>query len=129
MVLLAKNLIENNQTLIVKRIQLKELSNNDVFNILKETRALENIKHSHIVNMINSFIYEDKLYIVMHYYAGGDLESYFSKVKKIHEKEAKLLFKQILEAIRFYSSKGIVHRNPSPNNILFTNENKDNIVV
>ena len=113
----------------MKRIHLNQISNNDVFNILKETRALESLNHKNIVNYLISFIFEDLLYIVMQYYEGGDLESYLSEVVKLHEVEAKLLLTQIIEAIRFNNAKEVVHRNPSPNNILFTDEFKDNIVV
>ena len=87
-VLLYKNLIENNQTLLVKRIQLKDISSDNVFTILKENRILEGIKQSHIVNIINSFIHEDKLYTAMFYYHGGDLTTYLNERKTIEEKVA-----------------------------------------
>ncbi len=128
-VLLANNLLEKGQSLLVKRIQLQELSNDDIFNIMKETRVIEGIKHSHIVNMINSFIYDDKLYIEMYFYGGGDLNSYLEETKAISEKEAKIFMKQIFDGVRYYHRKGVVHRNLSAKNILFSNEDRDNIVV
>jgi len=128
-ILLAKNLIENNQILLVKRIQLKEISNDNFFSILKESRLLEAVKHSHVCNTLNTFIYENKFYIVMFYYKGGDLNTYLLERKILEEKEAKLYIKQLLEAVRFYQRKGIVHRNLSPMNILFSNETKENLVV
>lgn len=65
----------------------------------------------------------------MYYYSGGDLVTYLDKCKIIHENKAKVIIKQILDAIRFYHSKGVVHRNLSPHNILFKDDNQENIVV
>lgn len=128
-VLLAKNLLEHNQILIIKKIKLRLLSNDDIFDILKETRVIEGIKHRHIVNLLNSWIFEDRMYIEMYYYNGGDLKSYLDKTGPLSEKEAKVYMKHLVEAVRFYHRKNVVHRNLSPFNILFKTESKEDLVV
>ncbi len=127
--LFAKNKLENDELVLLKRIQFKELTNDDIFNLLNETRKMEGVKHSHIVNLFNTFSYENKLYIAMRFYDGGDLTSYLNEVGVISEKEAKIYFKQLLDAVRYYHRKGIVHRNLSTYNILFSDTTKQNLVV
>lgn len=49
-------------------------------------------------------------------YSGKNL--YFKKLKFTIEATAKLLFKQILQAIKYMHKSGVCHRDLKPNNIL-----------
>jgi serine/threonine protein kinase len=48
---------------------------------------------------------------------------------KLSETEAKSIFRQVLEAVNFCHSKGIIHRDIKLENILFSDENKTKIKI
>jgi serine/threonine protein kinase len=54
--------------------------------------------------------------------AGGDLISYVRKRRTVREDLAKLIFKQLIEGLRYCHSKGVLHRDIKLDNILLTAE-------
>ena len=56
--------------------------------------------------------------IIMEYISGGNLQSFVKKRRKLSEKTAKILFKQIMDGIKYIHSQNIVHRDIKLENIL-----------
>lgn len=90
---------------------------------------MQSFKHKNIVKFINSYVYENHFYTVMECAKGGELNTYLEKVNLLSESEARRVFKQIHESARYIHSKNVVHRDLKPNNILFLDENRENLVV
>lgn len=67
--------------------------------------------------------------MIMEYARGGELRTYLHKEKILSEFEARRIFKQLHEAVRYIHSKNVVHRDLKPNNILFLDEQRENLVV
>lgn len=56
--------------------------------------------------------------IIMEYVSCGDLLSFVRKRSKLSETIAKLIFRQIIEALQYIQSQNIVHRDIKLDNIL-----------
>ena len=76
------------------------------------------MRHKSVVKLFETFETEKHYLFIMELCAGGDLLSYVRKRRKVNEKVAKYLFKQIIEGIGYIHSKGILHRDIKLDNIL-----------
>jgi len=74
-------------------------------------------------------VYENHVYTVMEFARGGELGNYLNKANILSEFEARRVFKQLHEAVRYIHSKNVVHRDLKPNNILFLDLKRENLVV
>ena len=88
-----------------------------------EVKILMNVKHPNIVNLLDVFEDDDKLYLIMELMTGGEL---FDKICNDYpngysEKQAADLARQIIEAVKYLHGKGIIHRDLKPENLLFAN--------
>jgi len=65
----------------------------------------------------------------MQHARGGELSHYLEEKKILSEFEARRVFKQLHESVKYMHTKNIVHRDLKPNNILFLDEARENLVV
>ena len=110
----------------------KEISKSKMKDIQKfknEINIMSQCDHPNIVKLVE--IYEDRLHydIIMEELSGGTLtERLLKKMEEegetFSEKEAAIIFKQIMSAINYCHCKGIVHRDLKLENVLFIE--KDN---
>ena len=86
--------------------------------VLYETNLMKNLNHPNITKILEVFNDEEYMLIIMEYINGGNLFSFVKKRRKLSEKTAKFLFRQIILGIRHIHSKNIVHRDIKLENIL-----------
>ena len=86
--------------------------------IIYETNLMKKLNHKNVTKILEMF--EDKKYIliIMEYINGGNLFSFVKKRRKLSEKTAKYLFRQIIEGIKHIHENNIVHRDIKLENIL-----------
>jgi serine/threonine protein kinase len=113
----------------IKSIDVSQLSNEEIYNISRESLYMESFRHRNIIKFIGSYIYEHNFYSVMEHAKGGELTSYLEEKKILSELEAKRIFKQVHDAVKYIHNKSVIHRDLKPNNILFLDEKKENIAV
>jgi calcium/calmodulin-dependent protein kinase I len=113
----------------IKKTDLTNLEQEECYNIHREALYLESFKHKNIIKFTHSFTYENEFYNVMEYAKGGELGAYISEKGVLSEKAAKKIFLQLHEAVKYIHSKNVIHRDLKPNNILFLDEKKENVVV
>ena len=111
----------------------KELIKNKIKDIEKfqnEINIMSKCDHPNIVKL--SEIYEDKrhLYLLMEECNGGTLidrllQKMEDKDETFNEKEAAIIFKQIMSAICYCHSQGIAHRDLKMENVLFLDKTED----
>ena len=79
---------------------------------------MKNLNHPNITKILEHFESEKYYLIIMEYINGGNLFSFVKKRRKLSEKTAKFLFRQIIQGIKYIHSKNIVHRDIKLENIL-----------
>ena len=89
---------------------------------LAEARTVAALRHPNIV-AIRSIIEEQAgIYLVFEFVEGRTLEDILRERKRLSVAEAKVILKQVCQALEFAHSQGVVHRDLKPSNIMVTGE-------
>ena len=104
----------------IKSFYKKDLSKNgeNMRKILYETNLMKKLNHPNITKILEMFEDDNYILISMEYINGGNLFSFVKKRRKLSEKTAKFLFRQIILGIKHIHSNKIVHRDIKLENIL-----------
>jgi MAP/microtubule affinity-regulating kinase len=88
--------------------------------VKREIKLMEKMKHPNIVRLYETIDTEKYVILVMEFVGGGSLHSYLKSKgnRRLDEKEAKRVFKQILDAIKYCHSRCITHRDIKLENVL-----------
>ena len=113
----------------IKKVDVSSLTTDEIYKITKEALFLQSFRHKNIIKFINCYIHNNEYYTVMEYARGDELTHYVMEKEILSEKETKRIFKQLHEAVIHMHNKGVVHRDLKPNNIMFLDEDKQNVVV
>ncbi|XP_077418145.1 serine/threonine-protein kinase ULK1a isoform X2 [Vanacampus margaritifer] len=84
----------------------------------KEIKILKELKHENIVRLLDYQEMGGCVYLVMEYCNGGDLAEYLQSKGTLSEDTIRVFFQQIAQAMKVLQSKGILHRDLKPQNIL-----------
>ena len=97
------------------------------------------LKHQHVVTILDNFLHDKHLYIVMELAHGGDLFEWVVSrteadndlyvrdpiVDIEHQNDAQAIISQMLLALEYAHAKGVSHRDLKPENILLKNKTED----
>ena len=75
-----------------------------------EIKVLRKLRHENIVQLVETFEDKFKVYLVMELVTGGELFDRIVEKGSYTEKDASALIKQILEAVDYMHTEGVVHR-------------------
>lgn len=118
---------ENSETFACKIIEKSNILRPDRFRI--EVELLKSTDHQNIVKLYEIFEDDLRIYLVLEECTGGELFKVLKERrldKKFYtEREAAVLFKQIMSAIIYCHNKGIYHRDLKPENLLFYNKTQN----
>ncbi|XP_065912343.1 serine/threonine-protein kinase ULK3-like isoform X2 [Dysidea avara] len=111
------------EVVAVKCMSKKSFNKVTVERLLTEiTLMKEELKHPHIVQMVD-FLWDDQMvYIIMEYCSGGDLFSLIQKYRMLNEDTARKFLQQLASALKFLREKNVVHMDLKPQNILLSSE-------
>ena len=117
-----------NKLYAMKEIQTsKYKSQEEVNQVEKEIKLLENLRHPHVITYFNSFKQNGNIYIVIEYINGGSLEDLLMKninqQKRIDEKTLwDLLIQSLSGLLYLHEKRKIIHRDIKPDNLLLDSE-------
>lgn len=89
-----------------------------------EARAAAGLKHPNITAIYERKQLGEQTYIAMEYVSGETLESRLQREPKVAAEDAVSILRQVAGALDFAHSKGVVHRDVKPVNILLQEDGK-----
>lgn len=109
----------NKQLYAMKVISKKMLRKKNSIQYMKSERdILTKTNHPFVVSLSYAFQSETKLFLVMDFLAGGELFHHLRRRGLIREFEARIYFAEMILAIEFLHSLGVIHRDLKPENVL-----------
>jgi len=89
----------------------------------REIKIMKQLKHEHILPLIEVFENKDNIYLVLELVTGGELFDKIVERGNYNEKDASGIVAQILGAVSYLHTQGVVHRDLKPENLLCTTRN------
>jgi serine/threonine-protein kinase len=90
---------------------------------MREIRLHASLSHPNIAALHNAFHFDDQLVMVIEYIDGETLTEALRR-GPVPQRYAVQLMLQVLSALEFAHSKGVIHRDVKPSNIMFTRDGK-----
>ncbi len=85
--------------------------------VIQEIEILSRLDHPNIIKLYDFFDEENDYYIITELATGGQLYDAILKFQNYNELNAVIIIKQILSALYYLHSYGIIHRDITPENI------------
>lgn len=129
------SILSTGEIVAVKRVSLKIVSEEDKLagkkskeeELLTEINVMKSLNHPNIVKYYDVVKTKDYWYIIMEYCDGGtfaDVIDYNKQHKIDRESTTAYYMSQLKDAMRYIRSKGVMHRDIKPMNILLTRPDK-----
>jgi len=107
-----------NRDVALKLLCTKKFSDLDWKHLKNEISSLQLLQHKNIIGLHSVLEESDRTALVMEYALCGDLREYINRSGHLLEYEARVIMRQLSEALQFAHSKNILHRDVKLDNIL-----------
>lgn len=104
----------------VKKMDLRKQQRREL--LFNEVVIMRDYKHPNIVEMYDSFLVGDELWVVMEFLEGGALTDIVTHTGRMQEEQVAYVCQAILKALAFLHSQGVIHRDIKSDSILLTHD-------
>ena len=113
----------------VKILEKDKISDkSDAERVTREIKILKMLRHPVVVQLYEIIESEKELYMIMEYARGGELFEHIVTHKRVREKDAARLLRQILSGVEYLHKLRVCHRDLKPENLLMDDYNNIKIV-
>ena len=101
-----------------RRVAIKVAPSSDLANLKNETALLALSQHQDIVSLVGTYLWEEKLWIVLEFIHGGSLTEVLGPSIDFPERMIAYVVKRLLSALAFLHGEMRLHRDIKSDNIL-----------
>jgi p21-activated kinase 5 len=99
-----------------------------IFLFALQVVIMRDYHHPHIVEMFDSFLVQDELWVVMEYLEGGALTDIVTHAR-MDEAQIATVCQQCLRALAYLHSQGVIHRDIKSDSILLTADGRVSLLI
>lgn len=107
----------------IKIIDKTKLNEENLAKIFREVYIMKRLRHPHIIRLYQVMETEKMIYLVTEYAAGGEIFDHLVRNGRMSEPEARRVFRQIVQAVRYLHQQKVVHRDLKAENLLLDADN------
>ena len=107
---------------MVDRVQGKEVFESELM-------VLRRVRHKYIIQLIELFESQDKVYMVMELATGGELFDRIIAKGSFTERDATRVLQMVLDGLNYLHKLGITHRDLKPENLLYYHPGHDSKIL
>ncbi|XP_031331805.1 serine/threonine-protein kinase SIK3 isoform X2 [Photinus pyralis] len=102
----------------IKIINKTALDEENLTKIFRETAIMKKLRHPHITRLYELMETKQAIYLVTEFASKGEIFDHLVAKGRMTESEAKRIFNQIVSAVNYCHSQGVVHRDLKAENLL-----------
>lgn len=125
---LGRSLVDQ-ERVAVKVINKSSLTRTSIRRIVNEVKVLRHLSHPNIVMVYDIYNRDEDITIVSEYIEGKSLaDCVVDESFDFTENDCRFVLETLVNALKYCKEKGVVHRNITPNNIIFSTANGETVL-